>query len=309
MFGAPAQRSTIEVPVRVQLGGGMRLGGGRQRPSGGGWWLRLVVLATLGFGASLWFTEIGADLDGVSPSPTAAAAITPIAAGTKGNGAASATAAAPSTRAAVAGAPAGPAEVAPPRLAAPAIDPVRRALLGAARDHVARGVYATRGSVPDLRAIKGSSVDLVERALDRVDFPLRAALLAHRAREPRRYGLKSRPGANDDPLRVLDAANLAAFLDAYAQRVEAVGDADLLPGDLVLFKPRRGKTQFAVVSERTDARGVSLLFTLDPADGVAKDQRARDAVTIERHWRLESPSLGEARRQLGLPRAPRGATG
>lgn len=304
MFGAPAQRSTIEVPVRVQLSGGMRLGGGRQRPSGGGWWPRIAVLAVLGFGASLWFTEIGADLDGTGASATAGSASASAAERTKSEPTAAAAAAV-----AVAGAPAGPAEVAPPRLAPAAIDPVRRALLGASRDHVARGVYATRGSVPDLRAIKGSSVDLVERALDRVDFPLRAALLAHRAREPRRYGLKSRPGANDDPLRVLDTTNLAAFLDAYAQRVEAVGDADLLPGDLVLFKPRRGKPQFAVVSERTDARGVSLLFTLDPADGVAKDQRARDAVTIERHWRLEGPALGEARRQLGLPRAPRGATG
>lgn len=291
----------------TQLGGGMRLGRGRPTRTASPWWARLAVLAALAFGASMWFTEIGADLRrGVGAEPAPVAAL-PVAA----NAAAAPTEAKADAGPKPATAAAGPAEVAVPRpTPTPApLDAVRRALLGTSRDHVARGVFATRGSVPDLRAIKGSSVDLVERALDVVDFPLRAALLAHRGREPRRYGLRTRPGAADDAARVLDVANLAVFLDAFAEKVEGIGDVDLQPGDLLLFQRRRGASQFAVVSDRTDARGVTLLYTLDPADRVARDRRPRDDVTIERHWRLDATRLQDARRLLGLPRAARGAAG
>ncbi|HAN31815.1 MAG TPA: hypothetical protein DCQ06_09485, partial [Myxococcales bacterium] len=70
---------------------------------------------------------------------------------------------------------------------------VGQVMLRVAKDHVARRVIATVGSVPDLEAMKGADVDMVERALHAAHFELRDAIIRHRFRAFRTYGLRKRP--------------------------------------------------------------------------------------------------------------------
>ena len=268
-------------------------------------------------GAWLWVVEIGGDLAGgrylgtMQPGQESkpAAAISGSSASKSGKAHASSAQSGPKAG--------GPAEAAlpVPRAALTAdapMDPTRRALIAAARDAIARGVRPTRGSVPDLRALRGNSADLVERALDQVAFPLRAALIAHRVREPRRYGLSNRQGAGDiDPSRVLDVESLTAFLDAFAEHIDANDDGRWRAGDLVLVadRKRRGHATFAVVGEQTDLQGVSLLYTMDTRDGKARADRAASEFEARSAWRLSRSRLDEARRQLGVALLPRGSAG
>lgn len=293
------------------------LGSHRARRRDFGVWKRLALGLALIGGGWLWIVEIGGDLAGgrylgtMQPGheSTPAAAILSSKT-TKSSG--------PADAAKTGGPKAGgPAEIAPPlpraTIAADApMDPTRRALIAAARDAIARGVRPTRGSVPDLRALRGNSADLVERALDQVAFPLRAALIAHRVREPRRYGLAGRQGAGDiDPNRVLDVESLTAFLDTFAERMDAAHDSEWRAGDLVLVadRKRRGAATFAIVGEHTDLQGVSLLYTMDPRDGRARADRAASEFEARSAWRLSRSRLDEARRQLGVALQPRGSAG
>ncbi len=291
-----------------------------------------MLVAALAVGGWLWVREIGGDLangiedDHAAAPDDAAVALADVAdAGVAGaqntpqaqTGPAGAGVVAGENSPAAQNKPAGPGQALVPRpvLRQSAasreaeVDPVVRALLATSSDHVARGVRASRGSVPDLRALKGSSTDLIERALNRVDFPLRAAIIAHRARDPKRYGLKSRPVGEVDFARAVDVASLAAFLDGFTARLEGVADADLIGGDLVVVEDSRGRAHFAVVSDRTDAAGASLLYTLDPADGVARDDNRVDRYQVRQHWRLHARALLQARRTLGLAHASGAAAG
>ncbi len=289
------------------------LGQRRRRRQAGGWWQRAALVLALGLAGWLWVVEIGADLRGVRPAASAAVVRAPskaratpgpadaVAVATEHSG----PAAAPAARVAHAGGPRADATPAPrPRPALePPLDPVRRALLAASRDAVARGVRPTLGSVPDVRALRGSSADLVERALDQLNFSLRAALIAHRVRDPRRHGLLQRAGAGDiGSERVLDVEALTAFLDAFGERLDPMDERALRSGDLLVVTDnrRRGAPQFAIVGEQTDSQGTSLLFTMDPRDRRARADRSGAEFQRRHAFRLTRARLEEARRQLGL---------
>ena len=196
-------------------------------------------------------------------------------------------------------------------------DPVARAMLATARDHVARGVIATVGSVPDLDAVKGSGADLVERALHQVGFPLRTAVILHRYREPRAYGLRTRPHASEgERRRALSGRNLGVFLGRFAKQLPTewrIAAADsYLPGDVVAVakrqrkgKSKRRRTMLAIVGEQTDARGVSLLYTLDPSDRKARASHSLADYDIAAHYRLHRAQLERVRAVLPLPPPPR----
>lgn len=298
------------------------LGSHRVRRRDFGVWKRLALFVALVAGAWLWVVEIGGDLAGgryLGTTQPGQESLPAAVIGTPGAASAATVATeAGSTAAAHAGTKAGgPAEAALPVARAALtgdapMDPTRRALIAAARDAIARGVRPTRGSVPDLRALRGNSADLVERALDQVAFPLRAALIAHRVREPRRYGLVGRAGAGDiDPNRVLDVETLTVFLDTFAERIDAADDSRWRAGDLVLVADRKhhGATTFAIVGEQTDLQGVSLLFTMDSRDGRARADRSASEFEARSAWRLSRARLDEARRTLGVAPQPRGSAG
>ncbi len=262
---------------------------------------QLFVLALMLGGVYLWTTEIGDDLAGAKRSLEKT-----------------------TSRPSLVVRPAGPKKVRLPArglLAAQpmaAFDPVARAMLATARDHVARGVIATIGSVPDLDAVKGSGADLVERALHQVGFPLRTAVILHRYREPHAYGLRRRPQASEgERRRALSGRNLRVFLDRFATQLPTewrIAAADsYLPGDLVTIRPRqvgkqaprKSRAMLAVVGERTDTRGVSLLYTLDPADPKARADHALADYVIVEHYRLHRAELDRVRALLPLPPPPR----
>lgn len=221
---------------------------------------------------------------------------------------------------------AGPARVAPPQPrdtsavpATPTADrlpfrlraPVRYALLSVARDHVARRVHAAWGSVPDLDAVKGADVDLVERGLHLAGFPLREAIIRHRFVDHPRYGLRGRPPATEaQRRRALSKKTLRVFLDRFAQQLPTTWDGvsgdTYLGGDIVLVERSRGarrRQMFAVVTDRTDRDGVSLLVTLDPRESVAREQHPLSMFRVVRHYRLSSADLVHARAKLKMPRA------
>ena len=185
---------------------------------------------------------------------------------------------------------------------------VSEVLLRVARDHVARRVVATIGSVPDLSSAKGADVDMIERALHASHFPLREAIIHHRFAAFRDYGLRRRPQPGSAMRkRVLTKRALVVFLDVYAQRLgldwEVTGDRGFMPGDIVYVARPRGKRefkQFAVVSDRTDERGVSLLLTLDVRDRVAAEKHPLSRFRILRHYRLEKADLVHVGSDLGM---------
>jgi len=295
------------------------LGNHRVRRRDFGVWKRVALLTALVGGGWLWIIEIGGDLSTgryLGANHSGQDTLPPAAIGAPGPRPSSASPSDGDDHAAAtkAGGPAEPSLPAPrASIGADApMDPTRRALIAAARDAIARGVRPTRGSVPDLRALRGNSADLIERALDQVAFPLRAALIAHRVREPRRYGLSGRQGAGDiDPNRVLDVETLAVFLDAFAERTDASDDSRWRAGDLVLVADRkhRGAPTFAIVGEQTDLQGVSLLFTMETRDGKARADRSASEFEARSAWRLSRARLDEARRQLGVAVHPRGSAG
>lgn len=204
--------------------------------------------------------------------------------------------------------------------------PVSHALLSAGRDHVARRVHAAWGSVPDLEAVKGADVDLVERGLHLANFPLREAIVRHRFKEPRRYGLRGRPQATPAARkRALTTKTLRAFLDRFAEHLpthwDGVSGDSFHAGDVVLVqvrsrrnrrrgrrKIRHGRLMFAVVSDRTNDDGVSLLITLNPREGEAREHHPLSTYDIVRHYRLSLSALSDVRQTLGMPppRARRG---
>ncbi|MCO4760454.1 MAG: DUF1287 domain-containing protein [Myxococcales bacterium] len=268
--------------------------GQRRRPRSSQRPKQLFVLALVIGGAYLWVTEIGQDLDGPQRSvtkPTRSLVIRP----------------------------AGPKKVRLPSrgLREPepmaSFDPVARALLAAARDHVARGVVPTVGSVPDLNAVKGSGTDLLERALHQVNFPLRMAVLLHRYRDPKAYGLRNRPHASEgERRRALSGRNTSIFLSRFAKSLPTEWRIDAadsyLPGDLVVLT-NKGKKQrrqmLAIVGERTDNRGVSLLYTLDPRDAKARSNRSLADYAVLHHYRLHRAEIDRIRAVLPLPAAPK----
>ncbi|MCO4762264.1 MAG: DUF1287 domain-containing protein, partial [Myxococcales bacterium] len=186
--------------------------------------------------------------------------------------------------------PAGPGHAAAPRPPPRALGPlslrerapVSYALLSAARDHVARRVHAAWGSVPDLEAVKGADVDLIDRGLHLAGFPLREALIRHRFKEPRRYGSRYRPQATEaNRKRALTTKTLRVFLDRFAEALptqwDVASEDSFQAGDIVLVelknrRIRRKRKMFAVLSDRTDGNGISLLITLDPREGEARER-------------------------------------
>lgn len=197
--------------------------------------------------------------------------------------------------------PGGPGVIAPPgrRPGAPRQDPVARAILSGARDQLARKVAAVAVAVDDPHAARGSPFDLVDRGLSDL-LPLRTALLRHRMREPRLYGLPNRqvPGA-DDRRRALTGANLAVFLQTFASRV-ADGEA-LEPGDIVFVARAHQPARMmpTVVSDAVDEAGGVLVVTLDPADRVAREQPL-SGLGLGPRYRLHSADLARIRNVLDL---------
>ncbi len=270
-----------------------------KRSSGRG--KQLFVVALMVGGVYLWITEIGGDLGGPKLStekPKVAAVVRP---------AGPHKARLPSLDA-LAGR-----QAALPTLPGAGADPVARALLATARDHVARRVVPTVGSVLDLNAVKGSSGDLLERSLHAVGFPLRTAVVLHRFRDPKAYGLRGRPQATEaERRRAVGSRNLHVFLERFARQLPtqwSVSAPDTyLPGDLVVVarKKKGGRRNLiAVVAEKTNDHGVSLLYTLDPRDRVARADRPLSDYRVIDHYRLHQGELDHVRDVLPLPPPPR----
>ena len=284
-----------------------------RRRSGVGWRSALVPL-TLAAAAASWVLVIGPDLRPEAATRVAKPALS-IAAPTPAGG----------VHHHGGQRPAGPGGVTAPQLAPvqplpnslQTHAPISHALLSAARDHVARGVHAAWGSVPDLEAVKGADVDLVERGLHLANFPLREAIVRHRFKAPRRYGLRRRPQASPaNSKRALTTKTLRVFLDRFAEQLPTRWDGgsgdSYRAGDLVLVqvhnpRARQRRQMFAVVSDRSDANGVSLLITLDPREGVARERNVLSAYQVLRHFRLAAAQIADIRQTLNMPpRARRG---
>ena len=182
------------------------------------------------------------------------------------------------------------------------------ALLDVARGHVARRVYAAWGSVMDLEAMRGADVDMLERGLARLEFPLRAAVVRHRFQEPKRYGLKRQPPATlAERRRALTPENLQVFLDVFASPLPveiATGNAgDWSGGDIVLFTNSASERPLmaGVVSDRKDEDGVALVITLEPRDQVALEPHSLADYRLRHHYRLSRSHLERCSKQLELP--------
>lgn len=197
------------------------------------------------------------------------------------------------------------------------VDPVAEALLAAARDHLARKVAATGYVVEDARANKGHAFDLIDRGLGGF-LPLRIALLRHRLREPQRYGLASKPPAtHDERRRALTSENLAIFLDSFADRVAlkpavATGshESAFEAGDLVVVQRKKGsgRVLVAVVSDTVDDAHRTQIVTLDPRDGVAREQPLTGVYVVREHFRLRNVHLARIRSTLDLAPTPPAGT-
>ncbi|HAN32012.1 MAG TPA: hypothetical protein DCQ06_10480, partial [Myxococcales bacterium] len=107
--------------------------------------------------------------------------------------------------------------------------------------------------------------------------------------------------------RVLTKRALTVFLEAFAQRLgvdcDVTGEAGFMPGDVVLVsRPRRrGQLkQFAIVSDRTDPQGISLLITLDPGDKVAREAHSLSRYEVVSHYRLSRADLVHVAASLAM---------
>ncbi len=185
---------------------------------------------------------------------------------------------------------------------------VAEMLLLVARSHVARRVYAAWGSVVDLQALRAADVDLVDRALAQWGFRLRSAIVRHRFREPKRYGLERPPAASiTERRRALTVETLAIFLKTFTAPmtvdIHSRQRGDWKPGDLVLIAAQSTNraSMVAVVSDRIDAEGVPLIITMDPTDRVALENHSLANYHLRAHFRMTAAHLVSASRQLGLP--------
>lgn len=183
---------------------------------------------------------------------------------------------------------------------------VPEALLRAGRDAVARRVVAAWGSVMDVEALRAADVDLVERGLALCDFSLREAIVRHRTMQPSLYGKDGVPRTSGALRKALDYRSLRVFLEAFAAQQPtaphgAAGDV-WAPGDLVYVKPspRRARLLVAVVSDRTDGAGGSLMYTLNPLEGAAREDHSVAAYPVRGHFRLDGAALDRARDVLGM---------
>ena len=183
------------------------------------------------------------------------------------------------------------------------------ALLRVGRNCVARRVTAVWGSVSDETSMRAADVDLVARGLALVGFPLREAIIRYRARQPRKYARDGAPRTSVALRRVLTTAHVTAFLQTFAEKLPlgtALEDAPhWLPGDIILVKPsrRRAKLMLAIVSDRTDDAGMSLLLTLDPADKRARELHNLHSYPVRGHFRLRRDQLERARAKLGMAKS------
>jgi uncharacterized protein YijF (DUF1287 family) len=201
---------------------------------------------------------------------------------------------------AVSAAPAAPAGPAHPYVG----QDVGRALLVTARDHVARGVGAARRSVLDRGALRGTGADMVERGLALIGFDLRAAVMRDRFARPDRYGLPRQPAQSDaEARRALTTGPLRSFLAVWGRELPLVYtpgvDDTFRAGDIAMY--RRGRRELvAIVSDRTDVNGVSLLLTLDPADRVAREKHSLADFPLIGHYRLDADVLARVTARLGI---------
>ena len=252
---------------------------------------RLFMVTLLAVGGYLWVTEIGSDLQRADYQPGARPPMV------------------------VAGlAPGGPAPAKLPKSKLPALDelPVRgsddvqQILLKTARDHEARRVIPTIGPVMSLNAVKGNSADLLERAFANLDFRLRTALILHRFRSPRAYGLSKRPQATElERRRALSLSNLQVFFERFAQQLpreyRVDGPDTYRAGDVVLVRTGvKGRRHFAIVGDKTSDSGVRCLFTLDPRDRHARSDRPLSDYSVIAHFRFGDRELRAVRRALPM---------
>ncbi len=181
-------------------------------------------------------------------------------------------------------------------------------LLDIARQHVIRRVYAAWGSVMDLKAMRGADVDMLERGLAVLEFPLRAAVVRHRFQEPKRYGLSRQPPATlAERRRALTPENVHVFLEVFAKTLPldiGNGKSDgWTAGDIVLFSSSAsGRPLMAgVVSDSDDEDGIPLVITLDPRDQVALEAHSLVDYHLRHHYRLTRRHLERCSKQLELP--------
>ncbi len=276
------------------------LGGARQKPRKRNIWQILGICGIFAGAGWLWINVIGKDLDnGAHIHVKHADEATPVAVATE-----------PTVFVGKLGAlPGGPAAaILPGKLSnSNGLDPVAHALLSAARDQLARKVEATTALSEDPRAIKGNSVDLLDRGLGDL-LPLRAALLRHRTRDPRLYGLAQKPTHTlDERHRALTIENVAIFLKSLAQSLDVTVDS-LETGDLVLLERRHGQRRLilGVVTDVVDQANQAQVVTLDPADRMAREQNPLRNYEIRQHFRLHAADVSRIRLLLDLPVA-RGA--
>jgi hypothetical protein len=279
------------------------LGSSRRRRKGL-WSLQMIALfAALGGSAWLWVDVIGGD---IARGAHRDATHEEVEAAQKATDAATLAA----TRARRA-APGGPANAAPPLADFSRSDPVIQALLSTARDHLARKIQATVLPQDDPRASKGSSFDLVDRAVsERV--PLRNALVRHRFREPRLYGLGGRPAATqEERRRAVTNENLTVLLQSFAESVPVLpGQRDgFEPGDIVMMerRVRGGRLLAAVVTDTVDDAQNPQVVTLDPADQMAREVSPFRDYVVRSHFRLRQEHLAKMRTALDLTDAPKPA--
>ncbi|MBP48340.1 MAG: hypothetical protein CMH53_10420 [Myxococcales bacterium] len=255
---------------------------------------RMFMVILIAAGGYLWMTEIGSDLDRSDYQRSSKM------------GAKSA------ARGLVPGGP-GPAKVPAQQLPViddspvASVDEVRRTLLATARDHEARRVIPTLGSVMSIDAIKGNSADLIERSMHHLGFAIRTAIMLHRFQSPRAYGLKRRPQATElERRKALSYPNLKIFFERFAQQLPRSYQSDApdtyQAGDLVYLKTftKKAVKLFAIVGDKTSDKGIRCLFTLDPRDRYARSDRPLSDYQILGHYRFGARELRAVKRTLPI---------
>ncbi len=176
---------------------------------------------------------------------------------------------------------------------------IRDAIVRTAEGMLARDVVfddsyrALRYPGGDVPADRGTSADLLVRALRGAGFDLQVALQEDRQRAPQAYPLqrwkRKTPDRSVDHRRV---ANQAAFLKRHAQAFDAaVHDRALqtyLPGDIVLWGSVRSEypTNVGIVRAARAADGAPYVITMAPKERGISGHHLLTEWFVKGHYRV-----------------------
>lgn len=181
---------------------------------------------------------------------------------------------------------------------------VQSSILETAKGMLRRGVRWESGytviSYPggDVPADRGTSVDILIRALRGADIDLQRLLHEDRVAHPERYPLQrwkqQAPDTNIDHRRL---ANVWVFFNRYAERLDASVNTAALeayrPGDVVFWSEGKMDVPLhvGIVDDRRDASGAPFVIELHQDEGRISDQHRLTDWPVMGHFRVDIDRL------------------